>query len=1144
MGESRIETIGPYEIIGPLGAGGMSEVYRARDTRLGREVALKLLSERLTQDPVAVDRFVREAYAVSALNHPNIVTIYEAGEHCGRRYIVMECVKGRTLRVLVAEQRPSIAALTVIAGQIARALEAAHDAGIVHRDIKPDNVMMREDGYVKVLDFGIARLLPLASNETRPTLAGTGTGADIFLGTPRYMSPEQIRHDTLTGASDIFSFGVMLYEWVTGRHPFERESIVDTVLAITSASPLPPSRLNPEIPRLLEATVLEMLQKDFSLRPSARQVAERLAPGIATVTKIPTRIDSLSVGRLHERAQLRSAFNIVVGGRGMLMGLKGEAGIGKTTIAEDLLRELTVDGVSCYVARGRCSERLAGTEAYLPWLEALESLMRGEGGETVAHLIRTVAPTWYLRLTVASDKTSTQLAALKAGSQERFKRELLILLEELSRLRPLVLFFDDVHWSDTSTVDLFAYLAARFDRLRVLILAAYRPTELQLAEHPFLPIRLDLQSRGLAQEIALTFLSRDDVRDYLRQEFPNNRFQQELLPLVYDKTEGSPLFMAALLRDLRDRAVIVREEDGWVLARNVPEIGRELPGSIRSLIEQKIQALDEGDRRLLVAASVQGARFDVAVVARALEADPAACEDRLDVLERVHGLVQLVGEERLPDGSYTSQYQFVHVLYQNGLYHSLRPARRAALSGAIARSLATSYGRETTSVATELALLFEMAGDVESAARYFVAAIRRAADLFADQEVIRLARRGLDLIRLLPDSPERVQLELELQLGIGLALTATQGYAAPEVEHAYTQARSLCRKVSAPLLLFQALQGSWRFYSAKGDVTTASALANELLALARSADDDQLAAVAHEAFSAPFLQRGDFTEVVAHMDQALALYDPGQYRRHIELAGSDIAVPAYMWSSLALWFSGYADQASRRMEQGLARARSLPHRLTQALALSFAAWAGHYRQEPQVVREHAEAALAVATEYGLGQWIPVALIFRGWALVEQGHQREGIDQLRQGLKFLELSGAEINRPHFLSVLAEAYLKSGQPEDGIQVLDQALAFVERNQDRCWQPELLRLKGVLLLSARPGAEADAEASFDAAVLAARRLDAKLLELRALASLSRLRRRQNRPDVGYARLSDAYAWFTEGLDTPDLRDARELLATLKSE
>jgi serine/threonine protein kinase len=213
-----VEQIGRYQIQGELGRGAMGVVYKARDTRLGRFVAMKFLTLQAARDPRRLERFRREARAASALNHPAVCTLHNLGEHEGRPYLVLEFVEGQTLRSLIAPA-PDLPRLLPLFRQAAEALVVAHAAGIVHRDIKPDNLMVRPDGYVKVLDFGLARLLASAPG-AGPLPAATDTDAGVVMGTVGYMSPEQALGRPVDSASDLFSLGVVLYELTTGRHPF------------------------------------------------------------------------------------------------------------------------------------------------------------------------------------------------------------------------------------------------------------------------------------------------------------------------------------------------------------------------------------------------------------------------------------------------------------------------------------------------------------------------------------------------------------------------------------------------------------------------------------------------------------------------------------------------------------------------------------------------------------------------------------------------------------------------------------------------------------------------------------------------------------------------------------------------------------
>jgi eukaryotic-like serine/threonine-protein kinase len=269
-----------YRILAPLGAGGMGEVYLAEDTRLGRKVALKLLPEELTKDPERVRRFIQEAKAASALNHPNIITIYEIGQAGGRDYIATEYIEGETLREKARAERPSLSSALEMASQIASALDAAHEAGIVHRDIKPDNIMVRRDGIIKVLDFGLAKptdkRTPAEVDNEAATLAKVTTEPGTLMGTAQYMSPEQARGQEVDNRSDLFSLGIVLYEMIAGTVPFAGSSFADTLVSILEKEPPPLSRFS-LVPAGVESLMRRCLAKQRELRyQSAKDLLEEL----------------------------------------------------------------------------------------------------------------------------------------------------------------------------------------------------------------------------------------------------------------------------------------------------------------------------------------------------------------------------------------------------------------------------------------------------------------------------------------------------------------------------------------------------------------------------------------------------------------------------------------------------------------------------------------------------------------------------------------------------------------------------------------------------------------------------------------------------------------------------------------------------
>jgi predicted ATPase len=844
------------------------------------------------------------------------------------------------------------------------------------------------------------------------------------------------------------------------------------------------------------------------------------------------------VGRENELAELRAAFESAAAGCGALMCLAGEPGIGKTTVVETFFREQIMSAAECYLARGRCSERLAGSEAYLPVLEALDTLLRGSEAP-VDRLMSAIAPMWHVQIARHARDASEDrvLTESHVASPERLKRELAGFLEELARRQPVVLFFDDLHWADASTIDLLAYLATRCGSQRILIVAAYRTADLLGTDHPFLRVKLELQGRGICRELPIPFLAQADVDRYLALQFPDHLFPRQLSTRIHDKTEGNPLFVADLVRFLRDRGVLAQREDRWVVVGQLHDVETELPESVRSMIEKKIAQLSEADHRLLIAASVQGYEFDSAVVARVLAMDAAEVEERLDVLERVHGFVRLVNERQLSDRILTLRYRFVHVLYQNALYASLRPTRKASLSTAVAEAILDYFGSERAAIASELAILFEAARDFQRAAEYFLLGAEQAVRLSANKEAVVLARRGLDAIQQLRETPERAQQELRLQTILGPALMTTMGFGTPEVEAVYIRARELCHKAGeTPQRIFPVIWGLYQYWLARAEYGTCRELGEQMLALAHKAQDPTLLMQAHHSLGNTLCFAGDFERARTNTEREITIYVAEQHHSLASLYGGyDPGVSSRSGLATNLWLLGYPDQASSRSREGIALARELAHMSSLGVAFLFDATLGQFCRDAEKTLEQAEATIAIATQE-LSPWLAWGLVLRGWALAEQGETGKGIAQLREGLAGWRATGLRCLEPYFLSLLAEAYTRSGQREEALATLDEALAITEQTHEGYAEAELYRLKGELL----PG-YADPEASFHKAIEVARRQKAKSFELRAVMSLSRLYQTHGRHNDARQMLAETHSWFTEGFDTADLKEAAALLTDL---
>jgi predicted ATPase len=953
----------------------------------------------------------------------------------------------------------------------------------------------------------------------------------VLLGTAAYMAPEQARGEPAESASDVFSLGIVLYQLVTGRHPFEADSALGMLHAIVTRPPVPPSRLNAEISAPLEGLLGAMLHKDARLRPSAAEVAASLAALAESKTGRPAREAAPRpiVRRQPELAALRAALAEADAGRARVVCVAGEPGIGKTTLVEDFLDELAVPGPSCLVSRGRCSERLAGTEAYLPVLEALSELLRADSSGSVARLLKVVAPAWYAQVAVDAGPS-------RALSQQAMLREFTTFLQETSRLGPVVVFFDDIHWADLSTVDLLAHLGRHCRGLRALVVVTYRPTELLLGPHAFHRVRLELQGQGVCTELALGFLGRPDLDRYLALAFPGHALPADFVDLVYSRTEGSPLFLTDLLRYLRERGVIAESGGRWVLGHPLPDLRHELPESVRGMIQRTLGRLGEADRRLLAAASVQGHEFDSAAVAGALRLDAADVEERLQVLDRVHSLVRLVREYEMPDRVLTLRYAFVHVLYQQALYADLQPTRRAALSLAVAETLQSHHGEGNQTVAAELACLFEVGRDFGRAAWQFWLAAQNAARVFAHREAVALARRGLRLLATVPETPGRAGLELPLQTMLGLQLQVTEGYAAAAAHQAYSRARELCPQAPDSAPPFSVLWGLWLFHKVRSELAKAQELAGELLALAGALGDPSLALQAHQALGLTALCRGEPAVALRHVEQAATLYDPVRHRTHDFLFGQDPGVICKAYGAVALWLLGYPDTAQRQSDAAIAMSRGLSPS-SQAVALHFAAMLHQLRRDGPRTGACAGSSVEVAAEHGLSFWLAGGTVMAGWARAACGAVGDGVACLRRGLADCQATGSVTYRTYYLGLLAEGLGWHGRADEGVRVLDEALTLVRQTGEGLCAAELHRLRGELLLRGADGVPR-AEEDFRLALDIARRSGARSLELRAAMSLVRLGQRLGEPEEGRKLLAETFGWFTEGFQSPDLEEARRLL------
>jgi predicted ATPase len=537
--------------------------------------------------------------------------------------------------------------------------------------------------------------------------------------------------------------------------------------------------------------------------------------------------------------------------------------------------------------------------------------------------------------------------------------------------------------------------------------------------------------------------------------------------------------------------------------------------------------------------------FSAAAVAAGVDLTEEDVESRCAALARQGQFLLANGIAEWPDETVAAQFSFIHHLYQEVLYDRVPAGRQVRLHRQIGKRLETGYSSQAPEMAAELAMHFGRGRQPGQAVEYLRLAAEHAVQRNAPREAIEHLKQGLEILRRHPDIPGRVEHELTLQAALGPALIATRGWSVPEAEAAYVRACELAQQVGDAQHLSPVLYGLATLHEMRGEYTQSQTLLEERLQLPQDPQDQGSLLESHELLACSTFHQGAFIRALDHADQGTSLYDARQHLELIAFLAENPGVACHHWAALTLWFLGYPDQALARIHQALDLAHDLAHSFSLAQASERAAMLHQLRREAGVVQELAEQTIAVAAQRGFLYWNGTGDIMRGWALAVQGQFDQGITQIRQGLETCQTTGATIEQPYFLALLADAYGHAGQISAGLDAITEALELVRNSRAFFFEAELHRLRGVLLL--QTGLKENvpkAESSFQQAFDLAREQQAKSLELKATVSLGRLWLEQDKTEEARELVDNIYGWFTEGFDTADLQEARTLLEELGGE
>ena len=915
----------------------------------------------------------------------------------------------------------------------------------------------------------------------------------------------------------------------------------------------------------------------------------------------------LLVAREDELGRLDGFLDTAVAGAGRVAFVTGEAGSGKTTLIQAFALRAQEQHTDLIVAGGSCNAYTGVGDPYLPFREILEMLTGdveshwGAGSITSEHArrlwntlpraaqalmdagpdligrfvlrhalteraarhraaryragqfdaIAEASPDndWLTRLSDLRAPTETD-RGLSGPEQGAIFSQYASVLERLSQGAPLLLLIDDLQWADSGSVHLLFHLGRGLARSPILIVGTYRAEEVTAGRggqrHPLEPVVHELQR--LFGDITIDLAAAEGRRfvEALLDSEPN-RLADTFRERLHRRTRGHPLFTIELLRGLKERGDLLRDAEGrWTEGTTLD--WETLPARVDAVIAERIGRLPEVLQDALRAASVEGEVFTCEVIAQACGLDEGHLARCLSgELDRKHRLVGAQGIVRV-EGRRLSRYRFRHILVQTYLYHSLDPVERPRLHEAVGVALEGLYEdlpEAMAAISGQLARHFEQAGRPEKALQYLQQAGERAVRLSAFEESMAHLRRGLSLLRTLPDPADearglgRAQQELALQLALGAAAVSCAGYGLEGEQH-YARARELSEELGETSQLCLALGRLSTFHYVRSQYDRARELAEEAIGLAEDSGDPLHIALGHYYLGSILLHLGEFADARTHFEEMIAFYDPQQHHDLlVALRGSDAGTTALAFRACCTWCLGYPEQASKQAREVVALARQLDHPWSLAAVLCYAAcMISEMSRDAEQLERAAEEITRLAAEKVRG-WSGAGALFCGAALALRGQADAAIAQLENAEASFESLGFSYYAPGRLRALAEAQAKAGHVDQGLASLAQALAFVKDTNECQLEAELYRVRGELQLA--QGHDEEAELSFDRAIQIARHQSAKSWELRATVSLCRLWRRQGRREEARQRLAAIYGWFTEGLGTPDLMEARALLQDL---
>jgi DNA-binding SARP family transcriptional activator len=818
------------------------------------------------------------------------------------------------------------------------------------------------------------------------------------------------------------------------------------------------------------------------------------------------------VGRQAEWARLREAWDVAVQGRASLALVTGDAGIGKSRLAEELLTWAERQGVAAAKTRSYAAEGRLSLAPVSEWLRS---------GALAPHLAR-LEDVWRVEVARILPEVLAGRPDLPRPAPMTEFGDRLRFFEGLARAAlaappPLLLLIDDLQWCDRETLEWLHFLT-RFDpEARLLVLGTARAEVLD-AGHPLPALLRHLRAASRLVEIALEPLDAAETAD-LAAQVGSRAFDADAATRLYRETEGNPLFIVETVR-----------AEGGGGPPGAPDRGIPgLPPRAHAVIAGRLALLSDHAREIAAAAAVVGRAFTPDVLLH-LIGDEAVVVRALDELWR----------KRLVREQGPNAYDFTHDKLRDVAYGETSAPQRRLLHRRVAEALVAVHEKDLDPVSAQIAAHYEGAGLPEQAIRHYWRAAVVAQGVYAHGEAMALAGRGLSLLRELPASARRDGMELDLQLVLAPTYRVTRGWAAPELGVVLDRALALCDRVGTPAQRAQILYGMQSRYIVEGRLEKSALVTDEMVRVYRETQGSEPPRSAFAMLAGARLQMGRFREACDDIDGLVREADPNQLQHLQESQGLNYEVLARAWQSHALWCLGRPDTALEGASHALRLARQLQQPFSQAIAATYLALLQQLRAEPATFRRQAEEALELATELNATYYQAWAAILVAYAETLGGPEAAALVRLRGAIEAFEATGARLRLPYYLALLADAHLQARDATAGLEVVEAALSRSRETNERWWDAELHRLRAELLLAGGAGAT-EAEGALRRALEIARGQQAKSLELRAARALAGLWAGSGRTAEARALLEPVCSSFREGLATPDLTVARALLSSL---